>query len=308
MTNEDVTLVNGTLTITKAPLTIKAGEYTKKQGEDNPTFVATYEGFKNSETEDVLNKKPVFSCDATKDSPVGEYNVMVSGAEATNYAMTYINGKLNIEPLVFVARSEDGNNAATYQVTTQGSDSAPTVTIVDDTNVSGEFSIPETVEYNGTTYKVTEIGESAFEGNASLTKVTIPSSVKEIGYKAFKGCSNLESITTYNETPINLLGSAGTRGMTTRADGNSIFEGVNKATCILYVPEGSVDLYKAAPVWSEFQNILAIGSSGINGTIKNDEPQDIYDLQGHKVKAKATSLEGLPRGIYIVNGKKLVLK
>ena len=308
VTNEDVTLVNGTLTITKAPLTIKAGEYTKKQGEDNPTFVATYEGFKNNETEAVLDKKPVFSCEATKDSPVGEYIVMVSSAEATNYAMTYINGKLNIEPLLFVARSEDGNNAATYQVTTQVSDSTPTLTIVDDTNVSGEFTIPETVEYNGTTYKVTKIGESAFEGNTSLTKITIPSSVKEIGYNAFKGCSNLESITTYNETPINLSGSAGTRGMTTRADGSSVFEGVNKATCILYVPEGCVDLYKAAPVWSEFQNILAIGSSGINGVIMNGEPQDIYDLQGRKVKAKTTTLEGLPRGIYIINGKKTTLK
>ena len=31
-------------------------------------------------------------------------------------------------------------------------------------------------------------------------------------------------------------------------------------------------------------------------------PVDIYTLQGHKVRTKATSLEGLPKGAYIVNG------
>ena len=99
------------------------------------------------------------------------------------------------------------------------------------------------------------------------------------------------------------------RRMMTRADGSSIFEGVDKATCILYVPEGSVELYKAAPVWCEFQNILVIGSTGIKEILMTDgESYDIYNLQGRKVKAKATSLEGLPRGVYIVNGKKIVLK
>ena len=209
----------------------------------------------------------------------------------------------------FVAGGDDNKeDEVTYKITTQEGDATPTVAIIDDRNVSGEFTIPETVEHNDITYKVTKIGESAFEGNISLTKVTIPSSVTEIGDNAFKGCSNLESITTYNETPIDLSSSSGARGMMTRTDGSSIFEGVNKATCILYVPEGSVELYKVAPVWSEFQNILAIGSSGINGIIKNGEPQDIYDLQGRKVRAKATSLEGLPRGIYIINGKKTILK
>ena len=97
--------------------------------------------------------------------------------------------------------------------------------------------------------------------------------------------------------------------MLTRTDGSSIFDGVDKATCILYVPEGSVDLYKAAPVWCEFNNILAIGSTGIKDVQMTDgEAHDVYNLQGHKVKAKATSLEGLPPGVYIINGKKTILK
>ena len=88
-----------------------------------------------------------------------------------------------------------------------------------------------------------------------------------------------------------------------------MFEGVDKETCILFVPEGSVDAYKAAPVWKEFVNTLAIGTTEINGILLNTGSSfDIYNLQGGKVKAKATSLDGLPQGIYIVNGKKLLKK
>ena len=97
VTNNNVTYVKGTLTITKAPLTIKTGEYTRKQGEENPNFTLEYEGFKNEETEDVLTKKPTVTCTATKDSAPGDYEVTISGAEAQNYDISYVNGKLTIE-------------------------------------------------------------------------------------------------------------------------------------------------------------------------------------------------------------------
>ena len=95
--NSNVTYVGGTLTITKAPLTIKAGSYTKKQGEDNPVFALTYNGFKNKETRSVLTKKPTVTCEATKDSPPGDYEIIVSGAEAQNYDISYQSGWLKIE-------------------------------------------------------------------------------------------------------------------------------------------------------------------------------------------------------------------
>ena len=100
VTNSNVTFVNGTLTITKAPLTINVGEYTKKQSEQNPEFTLSYEGFKNDETDEVLTKQPTVSCEADENSTLGEYDITVSDAEAQNYEITYVNGKLTITDLL----------------------------------------------------------------------------------------------------------------------------------------------------------------------------------------------------------------
>lgn len=88
---------SGNLTVTKAPLKISAGNYTIRQGEPLPKFVATYEGFKNDETEQVLTTLPTISCGITNTDVVGEYPIVVSGAEAGNYEVEYTNGKLTIE-------------------------------------------------------------------------------------------------------------------------------------------------------------------------------------------------------------------
>ena len=48
-------------------------------------------------------------------------------------------------------------------------------------------------EVNG--YKVTMIGDSAFEECTSLTEIVIPDSVTDIGYSAFCNCNSLTSIT-----------------------------------------------------------------------------------------------------------------
>jgi len=93
---DTVTLFKGTLTVTKAPLTITAKSLTKKQGEENPELVAVYEGFKNGETEEVLRKLPTVSCEAEKDSQPGEYVITMNGAEAGNYEISYVAGKLTI--------------------------------------------------------------------------------------------------------------------------------------------------------------------------------------------------------------------
>ena len=96
VSNSNDSYVNGVLTITKAPLTITAGNYTKKQYDPMPDFLVNYDGFKNGETADVLTKQVVISCDANEDSAPGEYDITLSGAEAENYDITYVAGKLTV--------------------------------------------------------------------------------------------------------------------------------------------------------------------------------------------------------------------
>ena len=98
VTNTKATYVNGTLTITKAPLTITAKSYTIKQGEALPIFtVSFYTGLKNGETEKALIKQPTFTCSATSASAPGTYDITASGAEAQNYEISYVKGTLTIE-------------------------------------------------------------------------------------------------------------------------------------------------------------------------------------------------------------------
>lgn len=88
---------NGMLTVEPAELTITAKSYTRQQGDANPAFEVEYKGFRNSEKSDVLLRQPVVSCEATADSPAGSYPITVSGAEAQNYAITYVDGVLTVE-------------------------------------------------------------------------------------------------------------------------------------------------------------------------------------------------------------------
>ena len=48
--------------------------------------------------------------------------------------------------------------------------------------------------------------------------------------------------------------------------------------------------------------------TGIESIEEALEPYDVYDLSGRKVRHQVTSLDGLPAGVYIVNGKKVLKK
>ena len=87
---------------------------------------------------------------------------------------------------VFAAGQTNPLDYLTYRIT-DGE-----VTITDcDTSISGELTIPETIEG----YPVTGIGEWAFENCTDLTNVKIPDSVISICYAAFNDCTGLTNIT-----------------------------------------------------------------------------------------------------------------
>jgi uncharacterized repeat protein (TIGR02543 family) len=95
---------------------------------------------------------------------------------------------------------------------------------------------------------VTSIGNYAFSSCSGLTSVTIPNRVTSIGNSAFSSCSGLTSIYVHRAIPVSL--------------GTTVFSNVNKNTCTLYVPEGTVSSYRSAAQWNEFVNIVEFAQSG----------------------------------------------
>ena len=87
----------------------------------------------------------------------------------------------------------DGNAQVTYQNTPSYSNNYTPYT-----NLTGSLTIPSSVTYNGSTYSVTSIGESAFYNCDGLTSVTIPNSVISIGRSTFMYCDGLTSVTIGN--------------------------------------------------------------------------------------------------------------
>ena len=84
--------------IAKAALTIAADDKEREEGEENPTLTATYTGFVNGENKSVLTTLPTLKTTATKESTPGDYPITASGAEAANYAITYMDGTLTVHP------------------------------------------------------------------------------------------------------------------------------------------------------------------------------------------------------------------
>ena len=155
--------MNGKLTITKAPLTITAKSYSIKQGDALPTFEIEYSGFKNDESLSVLTTKPTITCTATSASEPGTYDIIVSGATAANYSITYVKGTLTItqaNPVTVTAKSYsrqygEANPAfesGTPSITCEATATSPvgeypiviakgTVTNYNDTYVNGKLTI-----------------------------------------------------------------------------------------------------------------------------------------------------------------------
>ena len=94
--NYDATIVQGKLSITKAPLTIKAVNATRQYCGKGTEFTYTYSGFVNDDKEDVLTTKPTIQTEATSTSNVGVYTITPAGAQAKNYDISYESGTLSI--------------------------------------------------------------------------------------------------------------------------------------------------------------------------------------------------------------------
>lgn len=199
VSNEKVTLVDGTLTIKKAPLTVSVGNYTKKQGDAMPTFEITYSGFKKGQTESVLTKKPTASCSATATSSKGSYPITVSGGQATNYEFNYVNGTLTVidaDALAVTAKSYTityGDELPNYEYTVSGGTlkGTPSISCTATSNSDvGEYDIIVS-QGSVSSYNVTYI-----KGKLTIKKATLTASVGN--YSRRPGEENPSFVITYS--------------------------------------------------------------------------------------------------------------
>ena len=158
---------------------------------------------------------------------------------------------------------------------------------------TGNVIIPESVEYEGSTYRVTSIGVLAFIYCTKLssvtipnsvtsigdmaffvcgiTSVTIPNSVTSIGDYAFGGCINLANVVIPNSVTTIGMGAFSATGLTSITSEiekpfeikNNVFDFNNNITLI--VPAGKLAAYQSTSGWNLFTNIIEIGEGGIVG-------------------------------------------
>ena len=301
--NYNDTYVNGVLTITQAPLTITAGTYTKKQGEAMPTFAVTYSGFKNGETESVLTKQPVISCEATVASAPGEYPITVSGAEAQNYGISYVAGKLVVtdaDPVTVTANSytrEYGEENPVFDFTTTGAalDGTPEITC-EATATSPVGTYPIVIKKGG----VKNYNDTYVNGVLTITQATLTAKVGD--YERHVGEENPAFAVTYTgwkngeDESVLIVKPVATTEATTES------------------PEGEYDIVvsggEAQNYRFEYVNgvLTVLEASGIAGIMADGQAMNVYSLSGTLIRAKAQTLEGLAKGVYIVNGRKVVVK
>lgn len=157
------------------------------------------------------------------------------------------------------------------------------------------YSVPESVN---------TISDMALYNCHNLESIIIGSGVASIGEGAFVECYSLNEMLVKATTPPTI-------------DPFSFHRSGIEA---IYVPAESLDAYKVAEIWNEFE-LLPISDSAVenmempenicvsNGMLHNPEglPVCIYDMQGHKVYCGRNTTVSLHNGIYILRcGEKSV--
>ena len=148
---------------------------------------------------------------------------------------------------------------------------------------------------------VKSIGDWAFSGCSNLDYFAFGTGLQSIGKEAFSDCVNVTKLISYAVAPPKC--------------GEMALDDINKWNCTLQIPQQSLAAYQAADQWKEFFFIEGFDATGIEG-VTADNPSlnvkaNVYTLDGTLIKGNAniSNLSNeLPKGIYIVNGKKFYVK
>ena len=160
ISNYNVALVPGQLTVNPAPLTITAENKSKTYGDANPDFTCSYSGFVNNETSAVVTTLPTFNTQATAASSVGTYDINATGAVAANYAITYQKGTLTVNKATLTATAQNasvkqGEATPTFEIEYSGWKNGDDASVL---NTAPTASTERTVASEPNTYPITVAG------------------------------------------------------------------------------------------------------------------------------------------------------
>ena len=163
-----------------------------------------------------------------------------------------------------------------------------TATIIGYKGTNTKVIIPAKIKSNGKTYKVTSIGNWAFNSCTNLTSVTIPNSVTTIGESAFAWCKKLKSITIPNSVT---------------SIGESAFDGCTSLTSIS-IPNGVTTIGENA-FW-ECTNLTSITIPDSVTSIGEQAFCDCTNLTSIDVDKNNTHYKSIDGNLYSKDGSTLI--
>ena len=145
--NYTIAYVNGSVTVTTAPLTITPQASTMTYGGTVPTITPGYSGFVNGDTPSSLTTPPTCSTTATSSDPPSPptYASSCSGASDPNYTIAYDPGATTVTPApipVAVSGSQANQGAPSFVGT--ATQPPPSGVTVDTTGVTCSQVLPST--------------------------------------------------------------------------------------------------------------------------------------------------------------------
>ena len=89
------------------------------------------------------------------------------------------------------------------------------------------------------------------------------------------------------------------------------FKGI-PGDAVLYVPVGTKETYSQARGWDSFTDIREMTFTGVSELMVGQKAgtADVYNMQGMLIKAKASQeeIDALAPGLYIIGGRKVLVK
>ena len=187
-----------------------------------------------------------------------------------NFYQGYFVDELISDGMTFIClKNGEGKTTTTKAILTKASVS------------SSYVSIPASLQLGKESYKVTTIGNSAFNNSSKLVNLTLSENISSIEDNAFANCLNISVVTSMIKEPVGF--------------NDNVFSAY---TATLYVPEGTRTKYQAAKGWKNFATIL---EGERNETTTEDGMTYIYatgDKTATLVKVASVDKDFIVRGSF----------